>query len=323
MPLELESGGGRRVARAPAPTTGPTRPPAPATGPGGGERPAPSGDVLSNLNQLVRQYAAVVRKQREIRDRGEPLLEQRLSPVDPVLGGGGDPLGDEAFTPLGVQFNDLEIQRLSIKQQLTDYGLTVTGNPLTADENTLANIAQRQAEKEAADARADQTSANVGATLAANAADRQQRIAETNIDAVFDLLDAEIARGDTTVAEAGVKSRAAFDKASIETRILGDFGGKNLPEGTKFFPGFEPGGVIAKLIESLSGISFGGLETGGTFGISPGSISAPITQPTSGLSVGGGQQSAIDAAISAVAGLGVPVDGRTGRIPGLAQQTAT
>ena len=248
------------------------------------------------INGLVEQWSAITAEITKLVSSGVPLYT-----TDPVS-------GDVTFSPEGLRYNSLLQQQAALEASLEAAGYDVAGEKSDAggvSPNTAATLKQRQAE-------AAQQAKQFGATLEQRQAEAEQDALEANMDAVIDMLDAEIARGNLGIAEAATKARAAADRAGVETDLLKAFAGQNLPPGTEVFPNLGTEGPVGQAAASL-GFPFADFETGGTFEISPSKIASPITSAVSGLDVVSRTDRALAAAAQSLESLGVPIDGRPSR----------
>jgi len=141
-----------------------------------------------------------------------------------------------------------------------------------------------------------------------------------NLRSTLDLLENQIRVGTLATTEASNRITAATKAADVQRAILADWGGKNIPAGSQYYPNLGPSGAIAAAMQAL-GMPFGGVETGGTFAIDPNAIAAPITAAVGGSALPGAND-ALARAQAALAGLGVPATpaGRAQRDPQISAQ---
>lgn len=232
-----------------------------------------------------------------------------------------DETGKSVATEAGAAYADLLAQQSGLEKSLVALGYdpkTLGGSRQSADSaaSTGLGYARIAADKELAaqaqEAAAKQAEANRATT------ERGQDITTRgqNADTVISLLDKEIAAGNLSVTQAATKLRGTTDAANLERGVLADWGQYALPEGSQYFPGAGPGGVLSNLAASL-GVRGLNIPTGGTFQVDPHAMAAPITAAANAVpDASGAVQSATQRAMSALAQIGMPVDSRVGRPPG-------
>ncbi len=128
---------------------------------------------------------------------------------------------------------------------------------------------------------------------------------QTNITGTLDLLESGVRRGELVRAEAHDRMQAAAESARVQASTVAEFGGRNLPAGTEFFPNLGPEGPVAAAA-AAGGFPFKPFATGGTFALDPAANAAPITQAVAGSQGSELAGSAAERAAAALAGLGLP-----------------
>lgn len=219
---------------------------------------------------------------------------------------------------------------------LRSLGFDLLGNPLSGGPGggatagqllTRQNVLDQLEFEREREVRIREVAAAEQESIDRRFADEQDRLrTDTAISTVSDQLEASIARGEIGRLEADRRFKAAVEAAGIQRDVLSDFGGRNLPAGTEFFPGFEPGSAFANVVNALPGFTgdFGGFGTGGTFGVNPNALGQNIVQSAQGSVLPGlnAEAAAAAALFQQLGQPGLPVSGAQQQQPAGIDPTA-
>lgn len=261
---------------------------------------------------IVDQLIAAFNAAASVVAQGPP--EQRFQDL---LGPLGEPTGELVETAEYNSYLDAFGEMQDLGELLRRQGI----DPFTGQPEAPGKISPEAAAREkrlTAEEKTRIKEAEAAEKVRVSEREETLEIAETdrNIDAIVEQMATAIERGDIERAEADRRTTAAFRAATVQSDVLKDFGGRNLPEGAQFFPNLEPGSAFGRAATALTGEAFPGFATGGTFGVSPSAIASPITQAASASALPGIDAASINA-MKELARLGVPT------IPPTAQANAS
>lgn len=267
--------------------------------PSGAPPAAPGGRLTSD--QLIDIINGAVARAQDLAELPHYALVDKFDPFT------GKKIG-QAYEKNGIgdQFNDVMQLGTVALQQLNQQEPTASARLAagTAAAQLLESARQFDANYKRQTGRDAVTDEQWGKTFQQNAAVLAETTRGHNITGALDLAQQQIAIGDLNAKEATNRITAATSAANVERGVLADWGGRNLPRDTPYFPNAGPTGPLATAAQAL-GVAFPGFATGGTFGINPGAFGPGITG-AAGPSGVPGAQDALSAAARALAGMGVP-----------------